>query len=592
MKNRAVSLSPGFSRLRETNGFLATVDLRLDNRESLVETLGRERENLLAGDEVLFLSLLESQGTGILSHIRGAYAGMIVDRRNGEVTLFRDPMGERPLFYCIFKNSVAFASSLSLLFEQPGIPRTPNLSTLADYAFYNFTVRESTPFKGVFRVPPGGLVTINADGCKTIRSFHVWDACRTVHLPSRRDYAEALREKLETAVARRIRGAGKVGSHLSSGLDSGSVASIAARLLKSQGKELQSFTWTPGEGRFIDLTSGRYGDERYLAEDIARMSGNIRMHLVSSAPQLHSTAIDDESFFMAAPDFLRMSDWYESIMKRAGIMGLDVMLTGFKGNFSFSFNGTEPLGALVGQRDVRRILSQLVSSLEFRQEPWIRDVLRRIWRRAGNPRRTGAASSLPRPGWLDFTVANFKKSLTREASDRARDARVNDFFEGRVTGHPYLRAQAAVGESWWADYWFHLENRYKVVMRDPTADQDLLEFCLGVPEACFAHRNLARRAVRDLLPDKVIRNPERGLQNGDWRTLFTRSMPSMLEEVALLEKSELAGEILDVKRLKALLEKWPPTNQMAGHIMATYMFAVFKGLQMGKYLRWMERFCG
>lgn len=568
------------------------VDLRLDNRETLVKALDREQVSPSACDAELLFRLIESQGIGTLSRVRGACAGVLFDRRTGDVTLFRDPMGERPLFYSILKSSVAFASSLPLLFQQPGIPRTANLTTLADFAFYNFTSRENTPFKEVFRVPPGCLVSINPDGCKTIRPFHRWEDCKTIHLPSRRDYAEALREKLNTAVSRRIRDVQKVGSHLSSGLDSGSVACIAASLLKTRGKELQAFTWVPAADRPMDLTPGRYGDESPLAADIARMSGNIRMHLVTSEYRLHSTDIDDRSFFMAAPDFLRMSEWYESIMQRAGRMGLEVMLSGFRGNFSFSFNGAVSLTKLVGQRNYRRLFSQLISSFEFRSEPFIKRLAARIGQRARKAQGLGAATPLSKPDWSDFTVANLDSNHVREAEGRARAAMVLDFFESRVTDYFYLRSQATVSESWWTDYWFHLESRYKVVMRDPTADQDLLEFCLGVPEACFAHRNLARRAVRDLLPDSVLRNPKRGFQNGDWRTLFTQSLPSMLEEVALLEKSELAVEMLDVKKLKIMLEKWSPSGMMTESLMITYAFAVFKGLQLGKYLRWMERFCG
>ena len=585
--NNVLCPLPDRTTLHETTTLALLIDLRLDNHTSLIQRYGEVKKAQILTDTELLLNLFELYGLKVLEHVRGGYAGCVFDRRNNTLAFFRDPMGERPLFYTLLKDNVGFASSLPLILKLPGIEKRPNRDILADYALHNFTDRENTPFKGIFRVPPGCVVSIDCRGNRSVRYFHDWKPRKIIILPSRRDYAEAVREKLTTAVLRRIQDAGQVGSHLSSGLDSGTVACLAARMLHDRNQQLQGFTWVPANGYRAKAVRGRYCDERYLARAIARKNGNIRMHLARSPKTLQSPDMDSRFFFMAAPDLLRMNGWYETIMKQAGDMGINVMLAGFMGNFSFSHNSVYSLAHQIRQRDLKGIIDFWKHTLDV--DPG------RLFRMAGYQIRQRIRKG-PKNGWApvsdDYTVARAGTRRMDAARERARNAQITAFFENRVEDRFLFRCQAALGGSWWADYWFHMETLYGVTMRDPTADLDLMEFCLAIPESQFIGRGVARRLGRGLLPARVVYNRQRGLQNGDWQDHFSRSVDHLTAEAALLETCELANEMLDVKKLKGLLAKWPPSDSTSDKTSAVYRFAVFRGIKTGTYLRWLEHFCG
>ncbi len=566
-------------------------DLRLDNGPEL-ERAFRFPSCPEAGrtDGARVLNALKTGGLDTLKGIRGAFAGALWHGRDHQLHLFRDPMGERPLFYHKNSSHVVFASSLKKLFSYPDTHRSPNLDKLGDYLLFNQSSHADTPFRNIHRVPPGTIVSFDSRGGVTERSFHEWNASVGITFSSKREYAEALRERLEIAVSRRIGTEKAVGSHLSSGLDSSAVSCIAANRLRLRGKPLHSFTWVPS-GK-VRTVAGRYSDESPLARAIARKNANIDLSLVSSPEQIHTTRLDDEWVFMEAPNPFPMNPWYEEIMKQASLMGIGVMLTGFKGNFSFSHNSSQSPSLLLKQFRPFRILTQWAYCLDFNRaliHSQMRGALKLPFKRLFSGRRAGKSAG---SRWHDYTVARsdyLKKSGTIE---RAEQARVIAFLDGAPLDPFHFRHAAAVGGDCHADYWFHLENKYGVVMRDPTADMDLLSFCLALPDEQFIERGVAKRAVSDLLPREVLCNRQRGYQNGDWQHRFAASLPELMRELSLLEKSDLANEILDLKKIKRMLEKWPPGDLMSPGTFAVYEKAVVNGLNIGKYIRRLERFCG
>src|SRR5205085_8444659 len=97
-------------------------------------------------------------------------------------------------------------------------------------------------------------------GCTARRHYRPrFAACR---LASAGEYAEALREKLDQAVAAQLRGiGGGVAAHLSAGWDSAAVAATAARLLAPEGGRVTAFTAAPRSGAEGLAPKGREADE-------------------------------------------------------------------------------------------------------------------------------------------------------------------------------------------------------------------------------------------------------------------------------------------------------------------------------------------
>jgi len=97
--------------------------------------------------------------------------------------------------------------------------------------------------------------------------------------------------------------------------------------------------------------------------------------------------------------------------------------------------------------------------------------------------------------------------------------------------------------------------------RDPTADRRLMELCLTIPEDQFLHdgepRALARRVMAGLVPDEIIQERRSGRQSADWHRHYDIARGDFLAELSRMEASPLARQILDLPRLRRIIDAWP-----------------------------------
>jgi len=125
--------------------------------------------------------------------------------------------------------------------------------------------------------------------------------------------------------------------------------------------------------------------------------------------------------------------------------------------------------------------------------------------------------------------------------------------------------------------------------RHPLADRRLLEYCFAVPENQYLRngvtRFLARRVLADRLPPEVINNTQRGIQCPDAFQRMHYRRDAIVSGVEELERSSVACRILDIPRMKALATHWPTDPVAAG---LEYQNVLYRGLQYGQFLRWIE----
>ena len=133
----------------------------------------------------------------------------------------------------------------------------------------------TTMYEGIYRVPPAHVLRVRADGRMEERRYWSASSIKPVRLTSNEAYAEGLRECLARAVRRQMRSAHSVGCYLSGGLNSSSVAVLAARALGERNQRLAAFTHVPREGFEGPVPEGLYADETPYVEAISKLSGDI-----------------------------------------------------------------------------------------------------------------------------------------------------------------------------------------------------------------------------------------------------------------------------------------------------------------------------
>src|SRR6266404_2750576 len=216
----------------ERAGFGVIFDGTLYNRHELQRDLGEFLAAAATSDAELILAAYQRWGEDLLPRLRGAFALIICDTSREVLLGLRDPVGIYPMFYAENRDGWVISTSVDVLIRQPNVSTGVNRAALADFMLDRFPMMEETFLDGVSRVPPGHVLRVARDGH---RSFRYWDPApdgRVKWLTP--DEVERFDELLDQAVGRSL-SFGSPGILLSGGLDSVSVAAVAAQRAGNMG---------------------------------------------------------------------------------------------------------------------------------------------------------------------------------------------------------------------------------------------------------------------------------------------------------------------------------------------------------------------
>src|SRR6195952_4329231 len=216
------------------------------------------------GDTEVILKAYHAWGRACVKRFKGMFAFAIWERDGGRVILARDRLGIKPLYYSDNGKRFRFASTLPALLAAGGIDTALDPVGLHHYfSFHAAVPAPRTILRGVRKLPPATILTINPDGTRQTETF--WtvnvgenEADRGM---SDRDWIEAVGEAMSVSVARRRIADVPTGVLLSGGLDS----SYVVGLLAEQGQEdLRTFSIG------FDRVDAHEGDEFRYSDLVAR----------------------------------------------------------------------------------------------------------------------------------------------------------------------------------------------------------------------------------------------------------------------------------------------------------------------------------
>ena len=221
--------------LVDARGHVLVFDGRLDNRDDILRALTSERPALDAPDPELILAAWREWGEGCLSRLNGEFALALIDPHDGSLTLARDPVGCRGLYYWIGPRAVVFGSQIKSVLAHPAVAAKPHEELIADFFLLvqlPYEDEGATFFKDVHAVLPGWCVRVTAAGVTRSR---FWDFDPTARLRYRayETYVDELRALMTQAVRRRLRSAWPVAISVSGGLDSSIVLCLADDLCRT-----------------------------------------------------------------------------------------------------------------------------------------------------------------------------------------------------------------------------------------------------------------------------------------------------------------------------------------------------------------------
>lgn len=547
--------------------FALLFDGRLDNRNELAGRLAIASSQLAEmPDSAVAMHAWERWGPSLPEQLLGEFALIVWDATERKVFAARDHFGLRTLSYHAGPDHIVIASTPKAVIAAAGIPRAVDPQKLADALgdFHDDGGRSF--FKDVARIPPAHCLLADRDRVELRRYWSLEYRGHEIRLRNDQDYVDAGRELLDTCVKTRLRARGTIGAELSGGLDSPSVVVTALQFLDRQ-KKLPVFTnvaepdWDGGVGSHF------YGDEAHYVRKIVDMYPRLEPTFLPGIGlgwdhALDETADATEVISWSPVGNMTVAETFGAARDR----GVEVLLCGGGGNATLSWGADGAYAGLLRQGRLLRLFQELH---KISPNPYIfarlfmsravipigPDWLWRLYDRWKNGEREG-------PPWKPYSLINPDFARQMRIEERAAEFGFN--FYGRPPRDTReLRARALTTDlaNEMGEHNQGLRARFGIEYRDPLWDKRLAEWCLRIPEEQYLYngqgRGLIRRIMEGRLPDEIRLNKRRGAIVPDWHRRMTRGLPAMREQLDVLGDDPDVAGILDIPRIRKLIDEWP-----------------------------------
>jgi asparagine synthase (glutamine-hydrolysing) len=477
-------------------------------------------------DTEVLVHAWEEWGEDCLPELRGMFAFALLDLRKRYATspllfLARDPLGIKPLYYTQTADGFVFASEVRALLARDDASKQISQDALTSYLLFGSVSEPVTLLEGVFSLPPGHRMLLYVpERRRTPRARPWWDLQRTpAARDPRRDFSAAVtrvRPLLEDAVRAHLIADVPVGLFLSSGLDSGAIAAVAAKLQPN----IQSFTLA---------FPGTPYDEAPLAREVAKACGT-KHHEVPLDGDSMLARLDEALAALDQPTMDGINTYFASWAARQ--VGLKVALSGLGGDELFA-----------GYRTFENVpkIERLIRTSWFAPRP-VRRALAPILRALISGRATSDGTRKVIDAWISpdalphpyfFTRTLFPVSeLPRLMEPRFRPSTVNaDGVTLEPTWLGWLERTADVArkmEPIAAVSWLEMRSYMaSTLLRDtdsvsmaqslevrvPLLDTPLVEFVGSLPDVARQRPRVKKallvEALSGILPPQILNRPKR-----------------------------------------------------------------------------------
>jgi asparagine synthase (glutamine-hydrolysing) len=251
-------------------------------------------------DTEVFLAAVEQWGiTGALARVVGMFGMALWDRRERTLSLVRDRLGEKPLYYGWNGDRFLFGSELKVLRAHPGFRGTIDRGALTLYMRHRYIPAPYAIYEGIRKLPPGTILTLTEDDVRSRRDpvpEVYWSARRVALAGVERPFggteeeaAEHLEALLRDAVGRQMVADVPLGALLSGGVDSSTIVAL-----------MQAQSQTAVKTYTIGSHDAQY-DESSYASAVARRLGTDHTELFVTDAEARSViprlpSVYDEPF--------------------------------------------------------------------------------------------------------------------------------------------------------------------------------------------------------------------------------------------------------------------------------------------------------
>lgn len=558
--------------------YIITSNSRIDNREDLFSILDVSHAPCSqVPDSLLILECYKKWGAHCPARILGEFTFAIWDLREESLFCACDHMALRSFFYYFDGEIFAFASQLSGLMALPFVTMELEESHLGRFLRLPAdTHADGTLYKHIKKLN-GSRLLILRDRQLIIRPYWTPDQIKPVRFRRDHEYADALRELLTHAVGCCLRRLPHVDAAvtLSGGLDSSSIACLAARQLAKENKRL-----TAVAGVLPRNHDGIEQDERFYIDAVNAQEPNIDLIYVTAGERGPFEALEQafaETYRPVRPYYFL----HRALWETAADQGARLLFYGEGGDHMASYRGKDSLARLVLHGRWLKTLTQArrmahstgVSLGKIIKSRIIRLLLPRwIHKPPVSPLYTAAHN--------DF-IQRLGIHTHNSPADSARSILYPHIMLEKLTAGTFALA---------ADY-----NRMSHTGLSglyPFMDKKVMEFCLAIPPDQFIvdghERSLLRRAMEGILPPPVQWRKDKAPFSPDFHRRVKHTTHQITSFLDTLGSHDPVHRFIDVTAIRAAIADIQPARGREDWDIKTN-YIVANGFIALKFLKWLEQ---
>jgi len=272
-------------RLALAHQRLSIIDLSIEGNQPMTSPSGRyviifngeiynhqEIKSLLnnnnwrgSSDTEILLAAIEAWGISeTIEKCNGMFAIILWDRDLNQLTMIRDRLGEKPLYYGWNKNVLLFASELKSFKHHPAFNGEMDSDAIGLYFQYGYIPGTKSIYKSINKILPGTMVQFNLDTTEKVSEevTEYWTLKNSTYshqlvenIYENRDPVDDLEELLLQVISQQSIADVQLGSFLSGGVDS---SLITALLQKQTNTRVKTFS--------IGFSEKKYDESAYASK--------------------------------------------------------------------------------------------------------------------------------------------------------------------------------------------------------------------------------------------------------------------------------------------------------------------------------------
>lgn len=515
----------GKQPMTDENGrYAITYNGEVYNYKFLREQLKKRGHHFVSecDTEVVLHACIEWGVKEAASRFNGMWGFAFYDRKEGKITLCRDRLGVKPLYYIRMSNYFSFASDIRSIQSFAGGRMTIDLKALHGYLWNMYIPSPYSIYKEIEKVPPGGIVKYDIIS-KRITKDKYWDlqsaGIEQADIPYK-EYLYEVKKTLTEAVQLRMIADVPVGVFLSGGVDSSLIAAISQQYSESGIK-----TFSIG---FAD----KVNDDAHVALEVAN-------RLSTSHTELYCSAADALSIIKKIPiaysePFADNSQIPTMLLSKLTRQHVTVALSGDGGDEFFV--GYPHFIDNVRLSHVVSLLRPLITPMRIIADSVITPYSHIRWKldKLGN---IGNTTSLINQDYI--TASTLIETLLPE-SDKYFDVRNLKKYLSYYGGCTYenrevLDASLKYGIKYGLtdDMLVKVDRGsmfYSLEVRSPLLDYQVVETAMKIPSSKKIPKCRLKAILKDILsdylPDEIINRPKSGFGvpinswiHGEWNEM-------------------------------------------------------------------------